>query len=50
MTAKAVDLAEKEIRLENARQWRAKLIAVRDELQSMLDRIPRLRNIVQHRR
>jgi hypothetical protein len=49
MTAKAVELAEKEIRLENARQWRVKLIAVRDELQSMLDRIPRRRNIVQHR-
>lgn len=49
MTAKTQELHDKEIKLAAAKQWRVTLIAVRDELQRMLDLIPRRRSMLQHR-
>jgi hypothetical protein len=49
MTAKTQELHEKEIKLAAAKLHRVLLIAVRDELQRMLDLIPRRRNMHQHR-
>ena len=49
MTAKALELQDKESKLAAAQQWRSTLIAIREELTRRVDLLPRRRNAVQHR-
>lgn len=49
MTAKTLELQEKETKLAAAKQWRSTLIAIREELTRRVDLLPRRRNAVQHR-
>jgi len=49
VTAKTLELQEKETKLAAAKQWRSTLIAIREELTRRVDLLPRRRNAVQHR-
>jgi hypothetical protein len=50
MTAKTLELREKETKLADAKQWRSTLVSVQTELQRLLDLLPRRRNFAEHQR